>query len=69
MDEEVLEVAHTIKKIRLLFEAVYTSFKLSRADEVLGGSQKRLPGLREKWSEIQEVMTTIDRHSSVVSLS
>ena len=69
MDEEVLEVAHTIKKIRLLFEAVYTSFKLSRADGVLEKFQKRRPSLGEKWSEIQEVMTTIDRHSSVVSLS
>ena len=66
--EEARGIAHTIRKIRLLFEAVHTSFKLSRADEVFENFRKRGPSIWDKWNEFEKVITTIDRYSFVRSI-
>ena len=65
VDEAALGITHAIRKIRLLFEAVRTSFELSCADEVLGIFRERDSNLMDKWSEFEQVIITFDRHSFV----
>ena len=65
VDEAALGITHAIGKIRLLFEAVRTSFKLSCADEVLGIFRERDSNLMDKWNEFEQVIITFDRHSFV----
>ena len=59
LHEVIFTVTQTVKRIRLLFEAVRTAFIASRADEVLENNRGK--SLGDTWNEIEQVGATISR--------